>query len=214
MNTERAFRFAFWALFDLMVLMRFYFIFRVRRAGERILPDRAASRREGWKLYAFRSVGFVLLIVVLALIAINPAWISKLHFPLPPWLRWAAFALGLASLGLWTWTHIELGSLWSGSLQLRQGHHLVTGGPYARIRHPMYTAIFVWAMSLGFVIANWAFVLFAAWFVAYLAVRTSREEQMMIERFGDEYRDYMKSTGRFLPRWRTSPGPAKISPSV
>ena len=207
MTSQRTFVLAFWALFVLMVLIRSYFAFRVRRAGERLLPDRAALRREGWVVFSMR----ILLLASVVLFIFNPTWFRKLVFPLPSWLRWAAFALGFASLVLLAWTHVELGRLWSAQLQLRQGHRLVTCGPYRRIRHPMYTAFFGWATSLGFVIANGAPVLFAAGFVAFLAARTSREERMMLERFGDEYRDYMKSTGRFFPRWRTSPRPAKIS---
>ncbi|MGD1276426.1 MAG: isoprenylcysteine carboxylmethyltransferase family protein [Tepidisphaeraceae bacterium] len=207
MTTERALRFAFFALLVLMVLIRSYFAFRVRRAGERLLPDRAALQREGWAIFSMR----ILLLASVALLIFHPTWFRKLVFPLPPWLRWAAFALGLASLVLLAWTHVELGRLWSGQLQLRQGHRLVTCGPYRRIRHPMYTAFFGWAASLGFVIANWAPVLVAAGFVAFLVARTPREEQMMLERFGDEYRDYMNRTGRFFPRWRTSSRPAKIS---
>jgi protein-S-isoprenylcysteine O-methyltransferase Ste14 len=121
--------------------------------------------------------------------------------PLPFWLRWTGFALGLASLGLWTWTHVALGTLWSAQLQLRANHRLVASGPYALIRHPMYTAILAWATSLGFVIANWIPIIFAVWVAVILVARVSREEQMMLEQFGDPYREYMKRTGRFLPKW-------------
>lgn len=64
----------------------------------------------------------------------------------------------------------------------------------------MYAAILVWAMSLGFVIANWIPIIFAVSAVAIFVARVPREEQMMLDRFGDEYREYMKKTGRFLPK--------------
>jgi protein-S-isoprenylcysteine O-methyltransferase Ste14 len=184
-----------------MVLMRIWFAIRVRRAGERLLPDRAAIRREGWRIYAIRFFVFLLLVALIVLLARDPSWWRKLDLPLPFWLRWAAFALGLASLGLWTWTHAALGTLWSAQLQLRANHRLVTSGPYSRIRHPMYTAILAWAMSLGLVIGNWVPLIFAVWVVVILAARVPREEQMMIERFSDEYLEYMKRTGTFLPKW-------------
>src|SRR5208337_1784918 len=112
-----------------------------------------------------------LLVALIVLLVFNPTWRPKLDFPLPFWLRWAGFALGLASLGLWTWTHVALGTLWSAQLQLRANHRLVTSGPYSRIRHPMYTAILVWATSLGFVIANWVPIIFAVWVALILVAR-------------------------------------------
>jgi len=65
----------------------------------------------------------------------------------------------------------------------------------------MYTAILAWATSLGFVIANWIPIIFAVWAAVILVARVPREEQMMLDQFGDEYREYMKRTGRFLPKW-------------
>jgi protein-S-isoprenylcysteine O-methyltransferase Ste14 len=201
MNSERTFRLAFWALVGLTILMRIWFAIRVRRAGERLLPDKAAIRREGWRIYAFRLFVFLLLIALIILLARNLNWRPKLSFPLPFWLRWAGVAWGLASLALWTWTHVALGTLWSPQLQLRTNHRLVTCGPYSQIRHPMYTAVVAWVTSLGLVIANWVPILFAASVVVIFVTRVPHEEQMMLERFGDEYREYMKRTGRFLPKW-------------
>jgi protein-S-isoprenylcysteine O-methyltransferase Ste14 len=201
MDSEGTFRLAFWVLIGLMMLMRIWFAIRVHRAGERLMPDRVAIRREGWRICAIRFFVFLLLVALIVLFVLNPPWRPKLDFPLPFWLRWAGFAFGLASLGLWTWTHVALGTLWSAQLQLRANHRLVTSGPYSRIRHPMYTAIWVWVTSLGFVIANWVPIIFAVGAAVILVARVPREEQMMLERFGDEYREYLKRTGRFLPKW-------------
>jgi len=200
MNGEGAFRIAFWVLLGLVFLMRGYFSFRVRRAGERLLPDEAAIEREGRGMFAIRVVAFFLLIAWLVLYAINPPWMQVLGFPLPSWLRWAGLALGLVSLGVWAWTQWALDTLWSAQLQLREEHHLVTTGPYARMRHPLYTAMCGWGVSLALVTANWVFVAMAVAVFAVFFLRVPREEQMMIEQFGDQYRQYMKKTGRFFPK--------------
>lgn len=197
MNSEGTFRLAFCALLGVALLMRLWFTIRVRRAGERLMPDKAAIRREGWRTHVI----FLLFLALIVLLARNPYWNPKLSFPLPFWLRWAGVALGPASLGLWIWTHVALGTLWSIPLQLRTQHRLVTTGPYLRIRHPMYTAILAWATSLGLVIGNWVPIIIAVGGAVILVIRVPREEQMMLERFDDEYREYMKKTGRFLPKW-------------
>ena len=96
---------AFWVLLGLRVVMRAWFAFRVRQAGERIMMTRAAIRQEGWGIVAIRGVGAVLIVALSVLLSHRHVSLDSPAFALPPWLRWAGFALGLASLGLWTWTH-------------------------------------------------------------------------------------------------------------
>ncbi len=205
METGSVFRSAFWVLFGLLLLMRVYYSLRVRRAGERLLPDQAAVEREGRAAFAVRFAAFFVLIAILVLYTINHPWMATLSIPLPSWLRWVGFALGLLSLAFWTWTQAALGAHWSAQLQLREEHHLVTTGPYARVRHPLYTGMIAWAVGVALVTANWVFVVFTALSLVGLAVRVPREEQMMLDEFGDEYRAYMHRTGRFVPKSRDTP---------
>lgn len=200
MSPESAFRAAFWVLLAGVLLMRVYFGVQVRRAGERLMPDRAAIDREGRVMFAFRVAMGLLLGGWLALYAIYPPWMGTLLLPFPGGLRWAGFAIGLASLGFWWWTQAALGKEWSPQLQLREDHHLVTTGPYLRIRHPLYTAMFGFSASLGLVTANWFFVAFAIVAIIATLARVPNEERMMIGQFGEEYRGYTQRTGRFLPK--------------
>lgn len=198
MNTGKTFNAIFWMLFVLMFLMRFWFGFRVWRTGERLLPDRAALEREGfWTVTLDRL--FSLLVAVVVLLWLQGNSLRRLAFPAPDWLRWAGLALGIASVGLFAWTHAVLGRFWSATLQLRSDHELITVGPYARIRHPMYSAILGWLMSLGLVGATWTPFLFVALGTLVVLLRTRGEEKMMLEQFGDDYREYRKRTGRLLP---------------
>jgi protein-S-isoprenylcysteine O-methyltransferase Ste14 len=199
-TTESIFRIAFWVLFGGVFVMRIYFALRVRRAGERVMPDRQAIEREGRGMFAVRVLMFFLLLAWLVLYAINPPWMEVLSVPFPGWLRWVGFAWGLASLGFLAWTQTALGKEWSPQLQLREEHHLVTTGPYARIRHPLYAAGLGYMTSLALVTANWVFIVFAVAVIVGLATRVPKEEKMMIEEFGEEYKVYMQRTGRFFPK--------------
>ena len=201
MTTETIFRIAFLVLLAALFAMRFYFMIKVRRAGERLMPDDQAVAREGGRgVFVIRVVAFVLLMVFLVMYIIGMQWIDAFSFPLPAWLRWVGFGLGLLSMAFWTWTQIHLDTQWSAQLQLRKEHHLVTTGPYSRIRHPLYSAMFGWASALGLLTANWIFVAMAVLSIAGTVVRIPKEEQMMLEAFGDEYKAYMQHTGRFLPK--------------
>jgi protein-S-isoprenylcysteine O-methyltransferase Ste14 len=98
----------------------------------------------------------------LVLFIANPPWMSALSVPFPAWLRWIGFALGITSLSFWTWAQAALGKEWSPQLQLREEHRLVTAGPYAVIRHPIYTAMFGYGIGLALLTANWVFIVLAA----------------------------------------------------
>lgn len=183
MNTETL----FWLLLGGIFVMRAYFSYRVRQAGERLLPDRAAIRREGRGAFALRVVLFFVLLAFLVLYALDVPWLRILSIPLPPWLRWAGFALGLASLAWWAWTQSALVTRWSAQLQLREDHRLVTTGPYVRVRHPLYTAMIGVSVAFALVTAHWVFVAFGVLSIVATLARVPREEQMMLDEFGPEY---------------------------
>ncbi len=185
-----------------VLAMRVYFMIRVRQAGERLMPDREAVRREGQGVFAARVVLFVLLIAFLVLYLLDVPWLRALAVPFPGWLRWLGFFVGLGSLAFWTWVQVVLGKQWSAQLQVRETHQLVTSGPYARVRHPLYTAMFGYGIGVALVTAHWVFIGLALLVIGGTAVRVPREEQMMIEEFGEAYRAYMKRTGRFWPPLR------------
>jgi protein-S-isoprenylcysteine O-methyltransferase Ste14 len=147
-----------------------------------------------------RLMLFFYMLVAVVLYAINPAWLSASVLPLPAWLRWLGAGLGLAGLILLVWVQHTLGSRWSTNLQLGEEHTLITVGPYRWARHPMYTALFSFFAGLALLSASWLVVPLAAVGILVLYARIGKEETMMTERFGDEYRDYMQRTGRFLPR--------------
>ena len=108
--------------------------------------------------------------------------------------------LGIGTLPLFVWTHEALGKNWSADLVIKEEHALVTGGPYRWVRHPMYTAFFGSSLAYFLLSANWVIGLTGLGTSVLLAARVDKEEALMIEEFGDDYRAYMRRTGRFLPR--------------
>ncbi len=201
MTTEALFRIAFLILFLALLAMRVYFMIQVRKSGGQIMPDEGAIQREGGRgVFVLRVIAFLALMTFLVMYFLRAKWIDAFLFPLPGWLRWLGFILGMAAVLFWTWTQVALDRQWSPQLQLTKGHQLITVGPYARIRHPLYSAMFGWGIALALLTANWIFVGIGALMVIGLLWRVPKEEQMMLEAFGDEYKIYMGRTGRFLPR--------------
>jgi protein-S-isoprenylcysteine O-methyltransferase Ste14 len=113
------------------------------------------------------------------------------------WLGTAVFA---ASLLLFYRTHRDLGRFWSVTLEIRQTHELVTTGVYRYVRHPMYSAFFLWAIAQALLLPNWvAGFAGLAGFGTLFALRVRREERMMEATFGDAYRAYAARTRRVVP---------------
>lgn len=134
--------------------------------------------------------------------SINPPLMKWSALSLPFWLRWFGFFIGLAALIILFWVLRSLGQNFSTTLTLKKDQTLVTQGPYQWVRHPMYTAFVLLWGGYFLISTNWFIGLTGILgFVWAIVVRTPKEEQMMIERFGDEYIAYMKRTGPYLPRW-------------
>jgi protein-S-isoprenylcysteine O-methyltransferase Ste14 len=162
--------------------------------------DEALDRRqEGmFILVSLRLTGLAGMAGLLAYI-IDPASMGWSALPLPAWLRWIGVVLGSAGGLLMTWTLHTLGRNLTDTVVTRKDHVLVTGGPYQFVRHPFYLSSFLAIAANFLVAANWFFLVGGVVFLVLISIRTVREEELLVARFGDEYRNYMKQTGRFWP---------------
>ena len=142
-------------------------------------------------------IGFLSIVVY----CINPAWIGFAAIQLPILLRWAGVGIAFLGFVLLQWAQVTLGRSWSDTPRMMQEQSLVTSGPYRYIRHPIYTAFLLILGSTLFISANW---LIGGCLIGMTSLeiisRIQYEEALMSEYFGEQYRLYMKKTGRLLPR--------------
>jgi len=196
-----AFRIIFFTLFFSVLVIRGYYGWKQRRAGQSSgAVTKEAVEREGMWSIVFRFILFLYMLAVAIVFAINPPWLNLFAAPFPIWSRWIGVGLSVLSLPLLIWVHHTLGRHWSTNLQLKQNHTLITAGPYRWVRHPMYTALFAAFVGLALVSASWLIVILVVAAILVLYARIGKEETMMVEQFGAEYRAYMQRTGRLLPR--------------
>ena len=121
-------------------------------------------------------------------------------YPANIWAVTSGIVLFSSGLLLFRITHKELGRNWSISLEIRDKHRLVDTGPYSRIRHPMYTSFLLLALGQMFLLPNWAVGLAGLMgFSVLFFCRVGREERMMMDTFGTDYREYVKTTKRIIP---------------
>ena len=140
--------------------------------------------------------------------AVDPSWVYgtplNLEFSGQDAFQIAAIFLWAVGAALAFWTVRTLGRFMVIEIEVRSDHELVTTGPYARVRHPAYTAFLIMDGAAFLLFFN---VVLIATFAARLAIATLRargEEELLRSEagFGDRYGDYMVRTGRFLPRLR------------
>lgn len=166
-----------------------------KRGNEEISP-----KEEGGLLLTLRSIfglaGWLSAFVYL----INPAWMAWAQLDLPAWLRWSGSLIMAVCLPLIYWIFSSLGSNVTPTVAIRREHSLVVHGPYRWVRHPLYTVGFLSFIGFSLLSANWFTAVALVLGFGVLALRTPLEEKRLINRFGDEYQDYMRRTGRYLPR--------------
>ena len=98
------------------------------------------------------------------------------------------------------WTLSSLGKNLTDTVVTRNNAVLITNGPYQWVRHPFYVTAALLMAAATFISANWAIGVSSMLVLTLLVVRTPNEEQKLAERFGEDYRQYMRTTGRFFPR--------------
>jgi protein-S-isoprenylcysteine O-methyltransferase Ste14 len=131
---------------------------------------------------------------------INPAWMAWSKIGLPEWVRWFGVVIGvLCTIGIY-WLFSSIGSGITPTSATRREHKLVTSGPYRWVRHPLYTVGSSLFLAFGLMADNWFIALLGVLAFLAMASRTPKEEANLIEKFGEEYREYMKRTGRYLPK--------------
>jgi protein-S-isoprenylcysteine O-methyltransferase Ste14 len=186
-------RAAFWAIV-LLGLAPYYDIFRRHVSWPHevaaIRRDRVVQIR-----VAETAVGLVFLAVRV---------FAGYDFPLTPsaaGAAWAGLAAALAGAVLAAWGKIHLRHGFTVSLAVRRGHRLITTGPYAWVRHPIYTGLLLLMLG-GSLVYNSAVTLLLLMlpFGGFFYWQSVVEEELLVQHFGEAYRRYQATVGRLIPR--------------
>jgi protein-S-isoprenylcysteine O-methyltransferase Ste14 len=170
-------------------------------------PHDRRSRRTAKRLWSDPARELVLLTISASGMIFLPAiyvftdWPHFADYQFRPILAWLGAFVFAFALWLFYRTHKDLGRNWSVTLQIRDRHALVTSGVYRHVRHPMYSAFWLWAVAQALLLPNW--IAGPAGLIAFgtlFFLRVGREEELMIQTFDDEYRRYMARTARIVPR--------------
>lgn len=204
MNNELLFRILFLVIWIILAVIRIGYGRKGKKEqkdkeeGEQRWADMTKSEKCALVVL---SADILLFIVASIFYVVGLPWMMWFHVPLPDLMRWIGVGIASLSLPLLFWVHHTLGRHWSRTLEIKVEHKLCMDGPYSRVRHPMYSVFFTFMLGMGLISANFLlFILFVIFVVLMYTLLIPSEERMMLDHFGEEYREYMQKTGRIFPR--------------
>jgi protein-S-isoprenylcysteine O-methyltransferase Ste14 len=134
------------------------------------------------------------------------AFLNTELFPWAPWQFWLGALITALGLLFTVWARVYLGRNWSGVVTIKHDHELIDTGPYALVRHPIYTGLLVAFVGSAAVRGEWRGVLgvLIAWAALWRKLRL--EERWMMDQFGERYVAYCKRVPALVPFLRPKRG--------
>ena len=181
-------------IWGLWILFLVYWAISARKSKK-------AKRRESVAQRLGYILPLVLTFVLLSRPEVNLGWLSTRLLPFNLTVRWTGAVLAAGGIAICLWARRHLGTNWSGTVTLKEGHELIRSGPYRAIRHPIYSGILL--ALLGTAVEIGQLRAFAAVIVAWISfyLKARREESFLTDEFGEKFRTHAQHTGMFLPRF-------------
>jgi protein-S-isoprenylcysteine O-methyltransferase Ste14 len=154
------------------------------------------ARRGAWGIVARLAVALAIALVLL----LRPVRVSLLNeqlIHLSPAAQWLGVVLCGCGMAFAIWARVHLGRNWGMPMSLKQDAELVTSGPYAHVRHPIYTGLTVAMIGTTLVQILWIVPLVL--FFIYFLWSAKTEEKIMLNEFREKYADYMRRTKMLIP---------------
>ncbi len=146
-----------------------------------------------------RLVTFTIVIVLLLPVPIPLPWLYRELWPQGLWPFWIGAAFTVGGLLFAVWARLHLGSNWSRSVTIKQDHELITTGPYALVRHPIYTGILVGFFGTAIALSQVRGVIVVVLVFLVLWAKLRMEEEWMRSQFGETYAAYAHQTAALVP---------------
>lgn len=116
------------------------------------------------------------------------------------WIVWIGAAATTLGILFAIWARVHIGKYWSATVALKSEHQLIRSGPYARIRHPIYTGIILAIAETGLAVGRYAAILAVAIYAVAFWFKARKEEALLAGEFGPAFNEHRRSTGFFLPK--------------
>ena len=113
-------------------------------------------------------------------------------------LAWTGVVLCIVGLAFCIWARFTLGRNWSGVVTLKGGHELIMHGPYAVVRHPIYTGLLTMFIATVIVLGHVAGIIALPLVFVSIWIKLRHEEKLMLQKFPDQYAAYQRRVKRLI----------------
>ena len=181
-------------LFFPLVWVAFIAYWRIKAAD-----TKTSQRLESNTWPKVRALTFLIVIVLLSVPRIPLPWLYRQLWPAGMWTFWIGAAVTVGGLLFAVWARRHLGRNWSNAVTIKQGHELITTGPYALVRHPIYTGILTGFLGTAIALSQVRGVIGFVLIFVVLWAKLRREEEWMRSQFGETYVSYVHQTSALVP---------------
>jgi protein-S-isoprenylcysteine O-methyltransferase Ste14 len=159
---------------------------------------KTVSRRAWWIQMPLRVTIVLVLLALLATRFRGELFRSAAALLVSPTIGVVGLILCILGIGYAIWARIVIGTNWGMPMTLKEHPQLVTTGPYAQLRHPIYAGVLLAMLGSGLAISLWWFVFFVV-NAAQFVYAAKKEEQLMLQTFPDSYPGYLRRTRMLIP---------------
>lgn len=163
------------------------------------IDTKSTQRMEPAISRILRVLAFVIVIVLFATTWIPLPWLYLQLWPVGFWPFWIGAAVTVAGLLFAVWAREHLGRNWSRSVTIKEGHELISTGPYGVVRHPIYTGILAGFVGMAIAVSQVRGVVACVIFFIAIWAKLRMEERWMRSEFGQTYADYAQRTAALVP---------------
>jgi protein-S-isoprenylcysteine O-methyltransferase Ste14 len=184
----------FFESFFPVVWIAFIVYWRIKAAG-----TKTTQRTEPAASGILRALAFLIVIVLLSTTRIPLPWLYRQLWPSGIWPFAVGAAITVVGLLFAVWARQRLASNWSSSVTIKQGHELITTGPYAVVRHPIYTGILTGFLGTAIALSQVRGVIGFVLILIVFWAKLRKEEEWMRSQFGETYATYAHQTAALVP---------------
>ena len=184
----------FYESFFPVVWIAFLVYWRIKARG-----TKATQQLEPVASRVVRTIVFFVVVVLLSVDRIPPRWLYHQLWPPSLWSFWTGAAVTVGGLLFAVWARLHLAGNWSSEVTIKQGHELITAGPYAVVRHPIYTGILAGFLGSAIALSQVRGVIGFVLIFLVLWPKLRMEEKWMRSEFGEAYAAYAQRTAALVP---------------
>jgi protein-S-isoprenylcysteine O-methyltransferase Ste14 len=184
----------FYKSFFPVVWITFLVYWRIKAVG-----TKTTQRAEPAASAIIRALTFLLVIALLSIPRMPMPWLNRQLWPASLWSFWIGATVTGGGLLFAVWARLHLGNNWSNAVTIKEGHELITSGPYALVRHPIYTGILAGFLGTAIALSQVRGVIGFVLIFVVLWAKLRLEEEWMRSQFGETYATYAHRTAGLVP---------------